>query len=215
MFTFILLLTTGLAMIFFNLQGQNRESRDFLVLTHEIFALLFLAVPLLSWILSDKKIWRENIRLAFHFDKEDILWLMKKPLVGFVKGIELPKEDKFNAGQKVWVTVATICSLILSFTGVIIWVYDSAILSLFIHTSAALFVIPFLSGHMYMALVNPETREGITCIIDGEVSVHYGEQHHPLWMERLARERVLEKATGDGERKEDDEIDPNKTMTLR
>jgi len=53
-----------------------------------------------------------------------------------------------------------------------------------------------LSGHIFMALINRDTREGVGSIIDGEVDAEWAKRHHPLWMERMAKDRVLEKMAG-------------------
>ncbi|MBF0292080.1 MAG: hypothetical protein HQK86_07985, partial [Nitrospinae bacterium] len=80
MFSFVFLLVTGMAMIFHNLLGMRNESRDFISLSHKVMAVFFIVAPLTAFILGDRKIWRENIRLATTWDRHDFDWLMKKPL---------------------------------------------------------------------------------------------------------------------------------------
>jgi formate dehydrogenase subunit gamma len=190
MFTFVLLLVTGLAMIYFNVQGTDRDARRFLQDIHEIVAVIFVVVPSVLFLTGDRKVWRENVWLIRRFGKNDLIWLIKKPVSGWTRGVTLPKEDKFNPGQKVWMYVAIGGTFVLTATGFYIWWNDSAILLLFIHTAVAFFITPALLGHMYMALLNPETRQGVTAIIDGEVDADWAMAHHPLWMERHAKERV-------------------------
>lgn len=197
MFSFILLLTTGLSMVYFNLIGENRDARDFLRTVHQVVSVLFVGGPLLIVLAGGAKIWRENIFVAINFRKDDFLWLIKTPFVGIAKNIVLPPQDKFNGGQKVWIYIVVTGALTLTVTGIFIWVDSSAILALFIHTAVTLIMIPPLAGHMYMALINKETRGGITSIVDGEVDSIWAQEHHPIWMDRKAKERVLEKA-GDG-----------------
>jgi formate dehydrogenase subunit gamma len=194
MFCFILLLTTGLTMIYFNITGESREVREFLKTIHEIFAVMFMAIPLLILIFGGTKIWKQNIKIATTYKKTDIEWLLKTPIEGIMPGVELPPQDKFNAGQKLWIAVAVGGSSILVLSGLIIWLKTSVILALFIHTMTTMLVAPALAGHMFMALINPGTRKGITAIIDGETPADFALAHHPIWVERMAKERVLEKA---------------------
>ncbi len=197
MFSFVLLLVTGLTMAYFNLKGGDREAHAFLTEIHEIAGVLFIAVPLVLFLTAKKGIWAENWSVIRHFNRTDIVWLMKKPVSSFKRGIDLPEEDKFNPGQKMWIYIALGGSFILTTTGIYIWLNHSAILALFAHTATALFITPALLGHMFMALVNPETRPGVTAIIDGEVDAEWAMEHHPLWMERHAKERVAATARHD------------------
>lgn len=190
MVTFVFLLVTGLAMLYFNLIGEQGEPRDFLVATHEAVAVLFLVGPTLALIFGVKKVWKENYRILSRWSRTDIEWLTKKPLSAFLKNISMPKDDKFNPGQKAWATIAMSGSFVLAATGVYMWIYESAILALAIHTVVAIGMLVALSGHVFMALINPETREGIGSIIDGEVDAEWAMEHHPLWMERQADERI-------------------------
>jgi len=193
MFTFVFLLITGLTMIVHNLLGKHNDSREFLSSAHKLMSLLFIAGPPVAFILGARSVWRDNIRILSSVSGDDVEWLMKKPLSSIIKGVDLPPEDKFNPGQKIWAFIAFTCSMILLFTGIFIWLFESAILALFIHSSVSFIMAMALSGHVFMALVNKDTRPGIGSIIDGEVDAEWAMRHHPLWMERLAKERVLEK----------------------
>lgn len=196
MFSFVFLLVTGMAMIFHNLLGMRNESRDFLSLSHKVMAVFFIVVPAAIFAFGDRKVWRENIRLATTWNRHDFDWLMKKPLTNIIKGVDLPPEDKFNPGQKVWMMLAFNGSLLLALSGIVIWISQSAILFLFIHTTLTFIVGMALAGHIFMALINSDTREGVGSIIDGEVDSDWAKHHHPLWMERMAKERVMEKMAG-------------------
>lgn len=193
MFTFLFLLTTGLAMLYYNLKGDQGSSRQFLVFTHKIASVIFIGGPILALLFGSWKTWKENIRVITSFGREDIRWLMLKPMAAFSKKVRLPRDDKFNPGQKVWIYIAVSGSVILAVTGVIMWVTGSPILALAVHTVVALLMIIPLGGHIYMATMNPETRPGFGSIVDGEVDAEWAMEHHPIWMERTAKQRVKEK----------------------
>jgi len=190
MFSFLFLLVTGLAMIFYNLKGDQGASRQFLVLVHKVVSVAFIVGPVLALLLGCKKTWKENISIITSFGRDDIMWMLLKPVTAIKKGVTLPKDDKFNPGQKMWTYIAISGSVILAVTGVIMWVKGSAILALMLHTATALMLTPALAGHMYMAIFNKDTRPGFGSIVDGEVDAEWAMHHHPLWMERKAKERV-------------------------
>lgn len=194
MITFIALLITGMGMLFYNLQGDQGASRQLIVSIHKYISLVFLIAPVVFVVMGSRRIWKENIHLLTTWGWKDIEWLMKKPLKVIFSHMELPPDDKFNPGQKIWATLAVTGSSLLAGTGVIMWVTGSPILALIVHTLVALGLAFALSGHIFMAVGNKDTRPSITSIIDGDVDAQWATHHHPLWMEREARRRVREKA---------------------
>lgn len=194
MLTFIALLMTGMGMLAYNIQGDQGPSRQFLVAIHKYISLVFLIAPFLLVVFGNRRIWRENFRLLTSWGRKDIEWLMKKPLAAIFSNIELPPDDKFNPGQKSWATLAVSGSLVLAATGIIMWVTGSPILALIVHTLVAVGLAFALSGHIFMAVGNKETRPSITSIIDGQVDAHWAAHHHPLWVERETRRRIREQA---------------------
>jgi len=194
MITFIALLMTGMGMLVYNLQGDQGASRQLIVSIHKYISLVFLSAPVFLALMGTRRIWKENIRLLTTWGKKDIEWLMKKPLTSIFSNMELPPDDKFNPGQKIWATIAVGGSSLLAVTGVIMWVTGSPILALIVHTLVAVGLAFALSGHIFMAVANKDTRPGLTSIIDGDVDAHWAAHHHPLWMERETRRRVREKA---------------------
>lgn len=190
MVTFVFLLVTGLGMLYYNLTGQQNEPRRLLVLAHEVVAVVFLVGPVIAFLLGSKKIWKENFSIIARWGKKDIEWLVKKPFTVIFKSIKMPRDDKFNPGQKVWATIAVSGSATLAVTGVIMWATSSPIAALVIHTVVALLMLFALLGHAFMALVNPDTRPGLGSILDGRVDYDWASHHHPLWIERLEREKA-------------------------
>ena len=191
MFTFMLLLITGLGMLYFNLMGEQGAPRKFLVFVHEMIALFFIGGPIIAFTLGDRFIWKENIRIIGVWDRHDIEWLIKKPLATISSRITLPEEDKFNPGQKTWAIFAITTVFLLTVTGIIMWTTGSPIAALIIHTILALLIMVAVSGHIFMAVINPDTRPGLGSILDGEVDAEWAKRHHPLWIERVERERAL------------------------
>jgi formate dehydrogenase subunit gamma len=211
MTTFVFLFITGLAMLYFNLIGERGEPREFLVISHEIVAMIFIVGPLYAFFRGDRKIWRENAAILTRWSRSDLAWLTKKPLTVFFKNISLPRDDKFNPGQKAWATAAISGVTALVVTGLYMMFAESPILALFLHTATAIGMVVALSGHVFMALINPATRDGIGSIIDGEVDAEWAMEHHPLWVERSARDRIVARIEADGRRFADGHV----PMTLK
>lgn len=192
MFTFMLLLITGLGMLYFNLAGEQGSPRKFLVFVHEMIALLFIGGPIIAFTLGDRAIWNENITILTSWTRLDIEWLIKKPLAAVSSRFTLPEEDKFNPGQKTWALFAITNVFLLTVTGIIMWTTGSPIAALVIHTILAILIMVAVSGHIFMAVINPDTRPGLGSILDGEVDAEWAKRHHPIWIERMERERALE-----------------------
>lgn len=188
MLTYFLLLMTGLVIISYNIKGDRDIIRHYFVIAHKAAGVMFLMGTISVILFGDKKIWLENLWLLVKFDSSDIRWLAKKPFTIFSKNIKLPQSDKFNAGQKIWHAIAFTGSFTLALTGVILWNNRLSIIALLLHTALALIMIFPLMGHMYMALINKDTRPGFNSIINGRVDTKWAKSHHPKWVSRKERD---------------------------
>lgn len=189
MLTYFLLLMTGLVIITYNLKGDRDIIRHYFVIAHKAAGVMFLTGTISVVLFGNKMVWLENLWLLIKFDINDIKWLLKKPFTLFNKKIKLPQSDKFNAGQKVWHAIAFSGSFTLALTGVILWNNRLSIIALLVHTALAIIMIFPLMGHMYMALINKDTRPGFNSIINGRVDSKWAQSHHPKWVERKQRDQ--------------------------
>jgi len=194
MVTYFLLLLTGMVIIGYNFQSERNSLREIFVLAHKTTGVIFLGGTLLIALCGERAVWMENVRLLFIFTLRDIEWLVKKPVSILFRGVELPPADKFNSSQKVWSAIAFIGSVTLAVSGIYLWINRLSILALLIHTFIALGMILPLLGHMYMAIINRETRAGIGSIVNGKVDLRWAESHYPVWVERKRRERLQGKS---------------------
>ena len=97
---------------------------------------------------------------------------------------------KYNAGEKIWFWSAVIGGIALSLSGLLLefpWVaqdIQQLQLANIVHGIAAMIVIAFAIGHIYLGTVGVEgALEGMT---RGEVDESWAQQHHHLWSEALA-----------------------------
>lgn len=192
MITVITLLLTGMGMIYCNVKG-DQSARQFLVCAHQYISVIFMAAPLLLVALGNKRVWKENLQLLTTWGWKDLEWLVKKPVSAVFGNIHLPPTDKFNPGQKAWVTLAVVGAKTLAVTGVVMWSVPSPILAIVIHTAVCVGLGLALMGHVFMVVGNKQTRPSFNSIINGKVDAKWATHHHPLWMERETLRQVKER----------------------
>ncbi len=177
---YIVLLVTGgvlFAERFFDLEIVSQET---LIDVHRVAGLALPLCILLVVLGGDRRALFRNLRLGTSFSRTDGRWLATKALHALQPDTELPPMGKFNAGQKLNFTAQVIAVPVFFVTGLTMWFVHGQLLSWFVHVAAFLLVLPLLTGHLYMALINPSTRESITSVIHGRVRKSWARRHHPL-----------------------------------
>lgn len=138
------------------------------------------------------------------FCREDVIWLLRKPFVMALGenrtrklGInpELPDQDFYNMGQKLFGLVSVVGSLVLALTGLVLGLSALGYLPpamsglvqvcIAVHLVAAGLVFLGLMVHVYMAAVSPEEKPGLVSMFTGTVTGHYARSHHGLWVKEL------------------------------
>jgi len=172
---FILLLLTGIILA---LEGWFGEQRNELLSDiHKIVGILLIAAPPLVTLIGNTKLIMTNLKQILTIDSLDIAWLKAQP-----KGLHVPA-GKFNMGQKINSILMMLISLSLQATGVWLWLMPQGLLPRWGHTLIAVGSVGLLSGHIFMATLNPSTRKGFKGIINGMVPISYVREHHSLQLE--------------------------------
>jgi formate dehydrogenase gamma subunit len=122
-----------------------------------------------------------NTRVAWRWTKDDIRWLMLMPMSNFKKDIRLPDQDKFNAAEKLNFMVLTATVPLYIITGALVWTHQFAFPAWVAHLTMAGLATPLMFGHIFMAVVNPETRVGLPGMITGMVNRHWASHHYANW----------------------------------
>ena len=166
-------------------------------LLHRIFAVGFLASPLLPLVISPRRYLR-NLGEAFSWRGEDVrgLWviLTRYYWTGSQRG--LPPQGKFTAGQKLHVALQFVASAVIGVTGLMLWFGPGHLSrgwlggSVLLHGLSAVVVVCFVLVHLYMVVVHPLTNEAIAAMTLGTVSDDYARTHHPRWYAALERRRA-------------------------
>lgn len=135
-------------------------------------------------------------------DKHDFVWLMKKPLAMLgVKGVELPSQDAYNGGQKIYSYVVLLGTLLIGATGLIMTYSEGIPISMRwivqwaqpLHFVAMGTVFAGVVIHVYMGAVMPEERQAFFSMFSGKVSALYAYLHHRKWYnQKMAEERAAE-----------------------
>jgi formate dehydrogenase subunit gamma len=130
-------------------------------------------------------------------EKGDLNWLMNGWKM--FKGEHLPS-GRFNAGEKVWfwIGVVALC-LIVSASGVIMLFPNVGAFELratfqqasVVHAIAAVLVIGFALGHIYMGTVGVEGAYGN--MRDGYTDETWAKEHHQYWYEDVKSGKVAAK----------------------
>ena len=106
----------------------------------------------------------------------------------------MPPAGRFNAGQKLNGTLMPLLLAVSTVTGLYLWAGQVHHLVTRIdplgglHNVAAVAIIALVSGHLYMAVLNPGTRHALRGITGGDVDRSWAEHHHGLWVAELGDE---------------------------
>jgi formate dehydrogenase subunit gamma len=121
-------------------------------------------------------------------DEDDIEWLKVKPLqmLGLMKGKELPPQDAYNAGQKLYSYVVILGTLGIMTSGIVMTfntVFPPILKQIAqpIHWVSVFMIIAGLIIHVYMGAVFPEEKEAFFSMFSGKVSAWYARAHHEKW----------------------------------
>ena len=130
-------------------------------------------------------------------DKDDIEWMKIKPLqmLGFMKDKELPPQDAYNAGQKIYSYFVILCTLGIMITGPVMVFKDrfppiAKQIAQPVHFVCVFVIVAWLFIHVYMGAVFPEEKEAFFSMFSGKVSAWYARAHHEKWYDLVLKEEM-------------------------
>lgn len=157
-------------------------------LVHRIAAVAFM-LPLFIMIIFDFKGFMNWMKNIFSWKKHDFLFFKEFPKEFLGMKSNVPKQDFFNAGEKLnsWLMIVT--TLMLIGSGIVMWAgkdffpYAVIMWAYPIHAIGLGLAAAVAIGHIYMslALARPSMR-GIT---KGDVTVEYAKDHHGRWYDEV------------------------------
>ncbi len=112
-----------------------------------------------------------------------------------MKDKELPPQDAYNAGQKIYSYFVVLCTLGIMITGPVM-VFKSLFPPIVkqiaqpIHFVCVFTIVAWLFIHVYMGAVFPEEKEAFFSMFSGKVSAWYARAHHEKWYNEKLKEEM-------------------------
>ncbi|HPI91877.1 MAG TPA: formate dehydrogenase subunit gamma [Deltaproteobacteria bacterium] len=120
------------------------------------------------------------------FEDADLQWVLKAG--GYLWPVkDLPPVYKYNAGQKAFFWILIVCGVVISATGLFMWLWNPLVVPAIIarlaymaHAGAVVLLGAFIVVHMYLGTIgNPGTA---SAMITGLVSRAWCQTHCPRWL---------------------------------
>ncbi len=198
---FSLLVLSGMVLYVPQLVPLARGEAGMLFRLLHRWGVLFAVVAALIYIIFDLEDLLASMKRIFTWGQDDVGWLMAAPTYYFL-GDEgnMPPQDKFNTGQKLWYLIVVVGGLLLFITGLLMWFgkgYVSTWIfrwSVFLHDLAAIAVSAFFLVHFCLAVMHPLMRAGFDAIRFGFFPEEYVKHHHAKWYEEVKKDWEKSKA---------------------
>ena len=196
---FLVCYATALVLVFVYNPDPQRPLRDVFSWTHRLSGVCLIVLPMLAVMRSrgDIRIHFYNIRQAWLWTFSDVKWLTLIGLAAMGVKVALPEQGKFNAGEKLNFMMLMGTYPLYILTGLVIWLTHVAFLSWIVHVLMAVLATPLILGHMYMAMVNPESRRGLEGMVSGFVDRQWAKHHYPQWYRESHEAEEKGKPTSD------------------
>jgi formate dehydrogenase subunit gamma len=180
---FLVSFATAMILVLIYNPDPSRPFRNVFAQLHRASGVALIFLPMLATLTKrgDAAIHFYNIRQAWTWVFDDIKWLALMGLAAVNKRIQLPEQGKFNAAEKLNFMVLMTTYPLYVATGLLMWVTHLAILSWILHFLMAMLATPLVLGHLYMALINKDTRPGLEGMISGHVDRHWAKHHYRRW----------------------------------
>jgi formate dehydrogenase gamma subunit len=134
--------------------------------------------------------------------KDDWEWLRKKPLEMLGFEVEMPPQDAYNGGQKLYSYLVVLGTIGIGLTGLIMtyseripqplrWMVQWAMP---IHFLAVATTFAGVIIHVYMGAIMPEERQSFFSMFNGKVSALYAYLHHRKWYDQKMEEERHDEA---------------------
>jgi formate dehydrogenase subunit gamma len=201
---FLVCFGTALVLVFYYNPDPHRPYREAVSWIHRISGISLIIFPMLAVIKSrgDWRIYFYNIKQAWMWTLDDLKWLSLMGLAAVNSKIKLPEQGKFNAAEKINFMKLMSTYPLYILTGLLIWLTDAAFLSWVLHFLMAVIATPLVAGHLYMAVINPESRKGLNGMFSGFVDRNWAKHHYGKWYrEHFENDQGFDKPVFNNEQK--------------
>ncbi len=160
-------------------------------LLHRIFGVT-LMVPLFIMLFFSPKALFHWLKSAFTWGKHDIQFLLAFPFEFFGKHKKYPKQDFYNAGEKMNSLLQLFCGIGIVGSGIIIWKtnwFPNWLVDIGypIHAISVGLSVAVVIAHAYMGTFAPDGWKAFRGMVKGEVSEEWAKHHHGRWTDELEK----------------------------
>lgn len=163
-------------------------------LLHRIGGVIFIVAPVLYFIFSKK---RWGFLDAFRWNKDDIGWLKAAPKHYFTGKGNMPPQQKYNTGQKLFYLFAVVCGVLLAVSGLILWFgwfsETFGLYMLFLHDVSAVLLTVFFFVHVYLVVWHPVERTSFNAMTTGYMEEEYAKENHTIWYDKVTGKEKQDK----------------------
>lgn len=180
---FIICFVTGMIVkLFYGLHSPG-ISRDVLTFLHKVAGGCLTVFPTLAVLKNwrDYKVHIYNVKVGFSWTIDDLKWLFLFGPSTISKRVVLPDQRKFNAAERMNFMMVMVTYPVFISSGILLWLSGSHFVPWLVHIGTALVVPGLMLGHIYMAVVNPSTRVGLSGMISGKVDREWAKHHYASW----------------------------------
>jgi formate dehydrogenase subunit gamma len=182
-------LVTGLLMWIPATRVWMAGDRQHFAQHHAAAGLAMVVVPLLLFLLFDRRSLVADLREVDQWSAHDRRWFRAAARRLFVWKTELPPQGRLNAGQKMYSVVVAAMSLGFVLTGSLLlakahlpaWLVSRA---LWLHVALAVAGTALLLGHLAHAFLTRHGRASLVALFRGTYPEDLAREHHRLWWEK-------------------------------
>jgi formate dehydrogenase subunit gamma len=180
---FLVSFATGVILALLYNPDPSRHWRGIFAVLHRASGIALSVLPMLALLSArrDVRIHLYNIKQAWTWIYDDFKWLALMGLAAVSSRFVLPEQGKFNAAEKLNFMVLMSTYPLYVVTGFLMWLIPLAVLSWIMHCLMAMMATPLILGHLYMALINADTRPGLEGMISGHVDRQWAKHHYRRW----------------------------------
>jgi formate dehydrogenase subunit gamma len=174
--TFILLLLSGFGLGLPAVEGLVGH-RELLRQIHLTTAFLYAIAPTVIALSANRAAMASDLHDVETWDSEDLQWL--------VPGSSTDP-GRFNAGQKLNAVFVAWSTVAFALTGFIMWQDRRFPLEVVsransIHTDLAYIALLVFLGHVFLAVIWPDTREALQAMVSGSIDRDWARARHGRW----------------------------------
>lgn len=161
-------------------------------LFHRVFAVVFF-IPTIFVLLTDPKGFFHWIKQILTWKKHDFQFFLEFPKEFFGKHANVPKQDFYNAGEKINSILQILTAILIMGSGLVMWFpqfFSQGIVmwAYPMHNIGLGLATAVVVGHVYLSVGHPNSRPSMRGITKGEVDINYAKAHHGRWYDEIMEE---------------------------